>query len=191
MSRLTLRGRVTLAAVAVLAVSLAGLSLLFNVLLSHRLDADASAVLRNRADALIATLDLSGGRLRATEHPSDGALDRDIWLLRGGRVIERPPTAPIAERRSVNRLAAEVSRTTERTIPGDIRLRAVPIRGPAGDRLGTAVVRVSLVPYHHTRRIALVGTGILTLGLLVAAAIAVRWAVRSALRPVAEMTTRA
>lgn len=191
MSRLTLRGRVTLAATSVLAGALIGLSLLFNVLLWHRLDADVSSVLRDRSEALLATLDLSGGGLRATEAPSDVALDRDIWLLRRGQVIERPPAAPTVERLRVERLAAEASKTTERTIPGDIRLRAVPVRGPDGDRRGTAVVRLSLVPYQHTRHIALVGSALLTLGLLVAAAIAVRWAVRSALRPVAAMTARA
>jgi signal transduction histidine kinase len=191
MSRLTLRGRVTVAAVAVLAVALGALAVLFNVLLAQRLDADASAVLRSRTDAQLATLDLSGGGLRPDERPSDAALDRDTWLFRGSRLVESPPSAPVAERRRVARLAAQASAPTERTIPGKIRLRAVPVRGPGRVRRGTVVAGVSLVPYEHTRRIALVGTAILSFALLVAAAIAVRWAVRSALRPIAEMTARA
>jgi signal transduction histidine kinase len=191
MSRLTLRGRVTVATVAVLVVALAALSVLFNVLLSERLETDASAVLQDRADAQLATLDLSRRGLRPAERPSDFALDRDAWMLSGGRVVERPPGATRAAERRVVMLAAAASRPMERTVRGDVRLRAVPVRGPHGERHGTVVVAVSLVPYLHTRRIALVGTALLSFGLLLAAAIAVRWAVRSALRPIAEMTARA
>ncbi len=190
MSRLTLRGRVTLAAVAVLAVGLAALSILFNVLLAHRLDADASSVLRSRAAAQLATLDLSHGRLRAVEGPSDALLDRDTWVLAGSRVVEKPAAAPAAQARAVAGLAG-VPRPTERTLGDDIRLRAVPVRDAAGVRRGTVVVGVSLVPYEHTRQIALVGTAILSLLLLLGAAIAVRWSVRSALGRIAEMTARA
>src|SRR4051794_6250906 len=190
MSRLTLRARVTLAAMGVFAVGLIALSGLFNILLASRLNADASAVLRTRAAAQRATLDLSHGGLRTVEGPRDAALDRDAWVIAGGRAIERPPVESPAVARAVSSLAG-VTRVTEKTVPGSIRLRAAPIRGPAGDRRGTLVVGVSLVPYEHTRRIALVGTAILSLLLLAGAAIAVRWAVRSALRPIAEMTARA
>src|SRR4051812_36427650 len=190
MSRLTLRGRVTVAAIAVLAVGLAALSILFNVLLAHSLHGDASAALRDRAAAQRTTLDLSGGRLRTVEGPSDAALDHDAWVFAAGRVIERPAVEPAAVARAVNGLAS-AQHTTEETVPGNVRLRAVPVRGPAGDRRGTLVVGVSLVPYDHTRRIALVGTALLSFLLLVGAAIAVRWSVRSALRPIAEMTSRA
>jgi signal transduction histidine kinase len=86
---------------------------------------------------------------------------------------------------------ANVPSATERDAPGQVRLRAVPVHGPAGKRLGTVVVGVSLVPYEHTRRIALVGTAILSFLLLMGAAVAVRWAVQSALEPIAELTARA
>jgi signal transduction histidine kinase len=190
MTRMTLRGRVMFAAIGVLAVGLIALSGLFNLLLAHSLSSDASATLRDRVAAHRATLDLSGGGLRAVEGPSDAALDRDAWVFAGGRVVERPAVESPGVERSVNSLAS-VDRTTEKTLPGSIRLRAVPIRGPAGDRRGTLIVGVSLIPYEHTRRIALVGTAILSFLLLAGAAIAVRWAVRSALRPIAEMTARA
>ena len=78
MSRLTLRDRVTVTSVLVLALGIGAIGLLFNVLLAHRLDADASAVLRSRAAAQRATLDLSRGGLRTVEGPSDEALDRDL-----------------------------------------------------------------------------------------------------------------
>jgi signal transduction histidine kinase len=190
MSRLTLRGRVTLAAVLVLAAGLAGLAVLFNVLLAHSLESDASAVLRNRVAAQVATLDLSHGGVRAVEGPNDAALDRDAWVFAGGRVVEKPAVVSQAATRAATELAA-VARPTDRTLDKSIRLRAVPVRGRDGARRGTVVVAVSLVPYEHTRHIALVGTAILSFLLLVATAIAVRWSVRSALRPIAEMTVRA
>jgi signal transduction histidine kinase len=190
MSRLTLRGRVTLAAIAVLAMGLIALSVLFNVLLAHRLDADASDVLRSRAAAQLATLDLAHGGLRPVEGPNDAALDRDAWVFGAGRLIEQPAVTSAAQAHAVAALAG-VSRPTERTIPGRIRVRAVPVRAPDGERRGTAVVGVSLVPYEHTRNIAFVGTALLSLLLLAGAALAVRWAVRSALQPIAEMTARA
>jgi signal transduction histidine kinase len=190
MSRLTLRGRVTLAAVLVLAAGLAGLAVLFNVLLANSLDSDASAVLRNRAAAQVATIDLSHGGVRAGEGPNDAALDRDAWVFADGRVVEKPAVASAAATRAAGDLAA-VTRPTDRTLDQNIRLRAVPVRGRDGARRGTVVVAVSLVPYEHIRHIALVGTAILSFLLLVATAIAVRWSVRSALRPIAEMTARA
>src|SRR4051794_28643456 len=189
MSGLSLRDRVTLATVLIVAAGLVVLSVVFNVLLSSRLNADASNVLRSRAAAQLATLDLSHGGVRAVEGPGDTALDRDTWVLAGGRVIERPPLAPRAVTREVVRLAA-AGRTADATV-GTTRLRAAPIRGPAGERRGAVVVGVSLVPYDHTRQIVLVSTAILSVLLLAGTAIAVRLAVRSALRPVAEMTAHA
>lgn len=189
MSRLTLRGRVTVASVLVLALGIAALGVLFNVLLAHRLHADESAVLRSRAAAERATLDFSGGGLRTIEAPRDEALDRSAWIIAGGRVIEQPAVASAAETRAVSELA-NVARASERTV-GSVRLRAVPVRAPAGDRRGTVVVGVSTIPYEHTREIALVGTAILGLLLLLGTALAVRLALRSALNPIAEMTQRA
>jgi signal transduction histidine kinase len=189
MSRLTLRGRVTVASVLVLALGIGALGVLFNVLLTHRLQADESAVLRSRTAAQRATLDFSGGGLRAIEPAQDQALDRDAWILRDGRVIEQPVAATAAESRAVSELA-NVPHPVERTV-GDVRLRAVPVRAPGGDRRGTIVVGVSTVPYEHTREIALVGTAILGLLLLLGTAVAVRWALRSALNPIADMTARA
>ena len=190
MSRLTLRGRVTLAAVLVLAASLAGLAVLFNVLLANSLDSDASAVLRNRAAAQIATLDLSHGGVRAVEGPNDAALDRDAWVFADGRVVEEPAAASPESARAAAGLAT-VTRTTDRTVANSVRLRAVPIRARDRAQRGTVVVGVSLVPYEHTKHIALVGTAILSVLLLAGTAIAVRWAVRSALNPIADMTARA
>ena len=188
MSRLTLRGRVTLAALGVLAVALAGLSFGFNALLAHRLDGDASSLLRERAAAQVATLDLSHGDVRVEEKTNDAALDHASWVYAGPRVVERPPGAASALEGAVADMA-RAGRRAERSA-GTTRLLSVPI-GASGRRLGSVVVGVSLVPYEHTRHIALVASIVLSLVLLAAALVAVRLSVRSALRPVAEMTARA
>ena len=188
MSRLTLRGRVTLAAVGVLAVAFLAIGLAFNVLLASRLHADASNILRGRATAQIATLDLSGGHVRVEEAANDAALDRDAWVYSGNRLIEGPTATPPGLQSDVSRLVS-TGRPGEETV-GTTRLRAVPVSA-RGRRVGSVVVAVSLVPYQHTRRIALVGTAILSALFLLAALVAVRLALRAALRPVAEMTERA
>src|SRR3954470_22293217 len=103
MSRLTLRGRVTLAAMGVLAVAFIAIGLAFNVLLANRLRTDASSILRGRAAAQIATLDLSGDRLRVEEQPNDAALDRDAWVYSGPGLLEAPAATPPALQRDVTR----------------------------------------------------------------------------------------
>jgi signal transduction histidine kinase len=79
----------------------------------------------------------------------------------------------------------------ERTV-GDSRLYAMPAYATGGRRqVATVVVGVSLAPYRHTERIALVGTLALDVFLLGASAFAVRRAISGALRPVGEMTRKA
>jgi signal transduction histidine kinase len=100
--------------------------------------------------------------------------------------IETPPGAWPVVQEAVDGLV-DLQRRTQRTV-GNVRLLAVPIRHPA---VGTIVVGISLTPYQHTERISLVGSIVLSLFLLLAATLAVRWSVASALRPVAAMTRRA
>jgi signal transduction histidine kinase len=190
MLRWSLRTRVAVASIGVLAVGLLVLSAGFNVLLRSRLHADTSSTLRTRADAEQATLVVAGGRLRVRESPNDSALDRQAWVFVGQRMIENPATATAPVTRAVAALAG-VARPTERTVPDRARLLAVPVRGAHGRRIGTVVVAVSLVPYEHTEQIALIGSVVLCAFLLIAGSLAVRWSIGSALRPVAEMTRRA
>jgi two-component system OmpR family sensor kinase len=181
----SLRGRVTLGTVAVLGVGLAILSIALNLLLADRLSADASAVLANRAEAQIATLDSVGGNLRVREAPNDAALDEHAWIFDSkGRAIERSPARGQLARDV--RALAHVVRPTERAAAGNVRLLARPV-----DRAGVVVVGVSLDPYRHTERIAALGTLVLDVFVLLAGALVARRAVGLALRPVADMTARA
>lgn len=190
MKRLGLRGRVTLAAVAALAAALLLASLGFNLLLTDRLDADASTVLSERVDAELDTLDTTGGRIRAVEATGPAAVDAQTWVFTPTRTLEAPKAGAEAQRAA--RALAGVRAPAERKVGERLELRAEPIYGPDGRRqLGVVVVGISLLPYEHTERIARIATVVLDLLILLAMALAVRFAVGAALRPVAEMTERA
>jgi signal transduction histidine kinase len=145
-------------------------------------------VLRERVSAHLATLHISGGQIRLSEAPGDAALDAQSWIFANGRVVERAP-APADVQRAVSALAA-VRQPTERTIGTRLRLRAEPAYD-RGRQVGTVVVGLSLEPYRHTERIALIGTLALSVFVLLAGLIAVRRAIDAALRPVGDMTRRA
>ena len=182
---MSLRNRVTIGTVAVLGGGLAILSIALNLLLVNRLSADASAVLANRAEAQIATLDAGGGTLRVRESPNDAALDEHAWIFdTGGRAIERSPAA--GRLAAAVEALARVDRPTVRDPTEHMRLLARPI-----GRSGVVVVGVSMDPYRHTERLAAVGTLVLDLFVIVAGALVARRAVGLALRPVADMTARA
>jgi signal transduction histidine kinase len=181
---------VTLASLVALGIGLVALGLATNLLLRHALTGDASSVLRDRAAAQLTTLRESSRGVRVSE-ANDAALDRQSWVFAAGRAVERP-AAPPGLMRAAARLA-RVARPTERSVGEEVRLRAVPAYGTKGGRhrFATVVVGVSLLPYRHAERVALYGTAVLGLFVLLTATIATRRAVGAALKPVAEMTDRA
>jgi two-component system OmpR family sensor kinase len=190
MSRLDLRGRVTLATALVLALGLAVLTLGVYLLLSHQLDQDVSARLRERADAQRALVTVEQGRVIVRDAAGDGALDEQAWVFADGHIVRRPP-ASAAVQRAADALA-HVDGVTERSLGEQLRFRAEPAYAPGGRRrIGTVVVGASLVPYEHTERIALFGALALDAFVLAAGVLLARRAVGRALQPVAEMTRRA
>jgi two-component system OmpR family sensor kinase len=189
MSRLGLRGRVTLATALVLALGLALLTLGINLLLSRQLDKDLSSVLRERADVQLAAITLQRGHLVAREAPNDEALDGQAWIYQGTRNVRRPPArSPV--QRAADGLAGH--RPDTEVSAGDVRLRAESIfADDRARRIGTVVVGASVVPYEHTENLALLATILLDCFLLAAGVLLARRAVGKALQPVAEMTHRA
>src|SRR4051794_21018847 len=169
MKRLSLRARVVLASVVALAVGLGVLSVAINALLRNRLDHDESGVLQARTEAQRATLDLRGGRVAVRESPPDDLLDRQEWVFSGARPVERAAAPPDVQR-AVSRLVG-VAGPTFREVGGRVGLHAEPVYDPGSHhRIGTVVVGLSLAPYLHTQRIALLGTLALDLFVLVAGA---------------------
>jgi two-component system OmpR family sensor kinase len=190
MSRLGLRGRVTLLTALVLAVGLALLTLGVNLLLSHELDKDLSSVLRERADVQLAATTVKLGRLAVRDVPDDEALDEQAWVYQGVHNVHRSAARP-AVQQAADKLAASPS-ATEVSVDDAVRLRAEPIFSDGHvRRVGAIVVGASLVPYEHTENLALAATILLDCFLLAAGVLLVRRAVGKALGPVAEMTLRA
>jgi two-component system OmpR family sensor kinase len=190
MSRLGLRGHVTLATALVLAVGLAVLTLGVNLLLSHELDSDLSSVLHERADVQLASTTVQGDRLVVHDAPDDEALDEQAWIYQGTRNVHRSPGRTEVQR-AADELAASRS-PTEVSIDDVVRLRSEPIFADNGrQRVGTVVVGVSVVPYAHTEHLALAATILFDCFLLTAGVLLVRRAVGKALQPVSEMTVRA
>jgi signal transduction histidine kinase len=185
---LLVRDRITLASAGILAVGLALISVATNLLLSHQLALDAESILKERTRSQLATLVRREDRLQL-RRLDDTSLDRQSWAYSNGAAIERPQ-APSDVQSAADALSG-VRVTTERALDGSSQLRATPIFGTDGRRIGTVVVATSLEPYEHSERIARVATIVLSFVVLLLGALVVRRAVGTALRPVGVMAARA
>jgi signal transduction histidine kinase len=191
MTRLALRARVVIASVLVLAFGVTAIGVAINVLLTNSLSADADSVLRARADAQQATIDLVQGRVVVREGTLDETLDREAWVFTDAAKIVARPHASAALQRAASALA-RVSSPVTRNVPGEVRLLAEPAYAAGGSpRIGTVVVGVSLAPYERTEEIARTGTLVLGLFVVLAGGLMAWRAVGSALRPVAAMARQA
>lgn len=183
-----LRQQLLLAACGAVLAALLAVSTLFYFVLQHRLDRDARDALHTRAQAALTAITFSHGRLALTESPHDELLDQRIWVFQGNRAVDRP-FAPAG----VQAAAAELARGSvprQRDVDPDTRLRAEPVV-EQGRQVGTVISAVSLEPYEHTARLALIAVVILDAVILVVFFYFARMLVRNALRPVAWMTEQA
>lgn len=186
--RLGLRGRLTAIVLIAAVVTLAALVASFNLALRASLDHDADQVLAGRAAAAIDAVKVGGGRIQSIEAPDQGAVDAQTWVFAGHRTLERPP-APAAVQHAASGLAGGARRYLDEP-SSDTRLYAIPVVD-GGSRAGTAVVGLALEPYEHTASRALLASIIFAAFVLMLIALAVRWVIRRALRPVARMTDEA
>ena len=160
----------------------------FNIVLRAGLRSDADDLLRARASAALASVDVKGGNVRVREVPGDSALDGLVWVFADGKAIERPraPAAALAG-------ATAAARTPHRfrDVPSlDLRFVALPV-ARHGRTVATVATGASLAPYEQTARRALVAS--IVLGTLVMAAMLamLRATIAAALRPVDRMTAEA
>ncbi|MEU9319011.1 ATP-binding protein [Streptomyces sp. NPDC048295] len=193
----TLRGRLALMALATGALWIGVLTTVFNLALDQRLHGQADDVLRTRAEAVAATVDVRpDGRLVVREPAEDRALDAGVWIFQGGRVIEKPPTAPAGLEARAARLAGRREAFGDTGSPGAWRLYAFPLDTPARQghppaQAGTVVSSVSLDPYRSTADTALIGSITLAVLLLATIYLLTRLVVRRALSPVTAMSEQA
>ncbi|MEV6146672.1 ATP-binding protein [Streptomyces sp. NPDC051992] len=193
----TLRGRLALMALATGALWIGVLTTVFNLALNQRLHGQADDVLRTRAEAVAATVDVRpDGRLVVREPAEDQALDTGVWIFQGTTVVEKPPTSPPGPAAQAARLAGRPETFADAGGPGSWRLYAYPLDAPARQghppvRVGTVVSSVSLNPYRSTAGTALVGSIALAVLLLATVWLLTRLVVRRALRPVTAMSEQA
>jgi signal transduction histidine kinase len=183
------RTRLLLVVVGALAIALGVATIGFNVLLAHAASRDANTLLRARASSELALLRVEGKTITVTETKSDPLGDSRVWIFRGVTPVVQPRAKPETTL-AARSLAGGPVHFMNVPDDSDERLYAVPIIHD-GVRAGTLVTGISLAPYHHTQRTALVGSLTLFLVLLSITGIAAWWLLRSALRPVAQMTEQA
>jgi two-component system OmpR family sensor kinase len=178
-----IRSRLLIVVVLAVALALTLMTLGFNVLLARSLSRDADALLRSRAATEAASVDVVKDRVVTPDQPDTGGLESQAWVFRSGRALERPNVSAELDRAA--QAAAATPGVSVEVASLDTRLYAMA----ASDDPATVVVAgVSLAPYEHTQQIALVGSLILALALLLVVTLVARWMLRAALRPVASMT---
>jgi signal transduction histidine kinase len=190
-SRPSLRNRLAWSATLVVALWVIVLTVGANLLLTGVLGRQADGVLRVRAEATAATLQAGpAGGVVVNDSRSDQALDAGTWIFAAdGTRIERPAGSNTALDRAAAALA-HGGGTLETDFPDPVRLFALPV-GEGGHRFASVVTSTSLAPYLQVRRLALVGSAALALGLLVVVHLVLRANVARALRPVQEMSGQA
>lgn len=188
MNRAGIRRRLFVVVVATVCVVVAALALGFNLVLARTLNGDSRDLARARASAQLALLTTEHGRLTVREAPDAATADSYIWVFSGGAVLERPHSTAIVYR-AARALAVGDARYAD--VPGGgIRLYAAPVVS-GGRRVGTVVAGVSLAPYAETQRLALISSLVFGALVLLVVALAVRWLLAAALRPVVRMTRQA
>lgn len=186
-----LRQQVVGTTAALTLIAMAALTVLVQSVLASTVEGDVRGLLRDRADAVAATLTLEHGTVVAQETPTE-SLDRSTWVYdTSGRLIEGATTDG-ALGRAVRELSTSRQKRTA-SIDDEFRVLAVPVRLPdeAGEVAAVVVVAVSLAPYDRTEHYALLIT--LALGLIVVLGSAgiSAWSLHRALKPVSAMAARA
>jgi signal transduction histidine kinase len=191
LARRSLRTRLTLLVCGVATVVIAALTVGFNVVLRSSLHDDADQVARERAQSALETVAVRpGGRLKLIEAPPAQDAGGGVWVYdEGGRSLERPE-APAGVQALADSLAGRDEAFAE-SKPADLRLYAQAVRDQQGREAGTVVSAVSLEPYEHTVKRALLASVAFAVLMLVAIAVATRFLLARALDPVAEMTRSA
>nr|WP_170127778.1 HAMP domain-containing sensor histidine kinase [Streptomyces eurocidicus] len=192
----SLRGRLSLVAVATASLVMVALILAFNAVVRDHLARQADDELRTRAATVATTVDTGSGPVRVRETADDALLDTNVWIYAGTRLLEHPASAPDDSglTGTAARLAVHGSGRCA-TFEGDgpVRLCGRPV----GDVLPGAVPRAVVVtaldlsPYRASADTMLIASLALGTAVLACAYVLTRLAVGHALHPVYVMTDQA
>jgi signal transduction histidine kinase len=170
------------------ALGLTAATIGFNLFLRNSANGTQTSTLRQRAREERELITIVDGVPKVNERTSDAFGDARIWIFAGPRPIQVPRAHPLTLR-AASALATGPSRFT--TVSNtDERLYSLPILDQ-GRRVGTIVTGISLAAYEETRREALMASLAFALAVLAISVGAAAWLLRSALRPVSEMTQQA
>ncbi|WP_172381096.1 HAMP domain-containing sensor histidine kinase [Streptomyces sp. MNP-20] len=188
----TLRGHLSLLALATAALLMIVLTLAFNAIARQHLRHQADGELRSRAAAVAATVDATGPTVHVLETPHDEALDANVWIYAGDRLLERPSSAA-ASGPLTTTAAHLVQRGDHGCVTararGPVRLCALAVR-PARSA-ATIVTALDLTPYRSSADALLLGSLVLDAVMLTVTYALTRLSVGRALRPVRTMTEQA
>jgi signal transduction histidine kinase len=185
---MSLRTRLLGVSLLTLAIGVGALLVIGNVLLRTGVHDQAQSVLRARAEAQLAALNVTPASVGVRNAPNDQSLDERSWVLDGDRVVERPRgVSPNLDRAAI--ALGRQRRTASLDGPGDIRLHTVPVLAPGSQRaIGSVVVGYSMEQLEDVQHEVFLGSLVFFALVMLAGALAIRRALDGALRPVARMT---
>jgi two-component system, OmpR family, sensor kinase len=180
------RSRLLAIVLVALALSLAAATVIFNILFARTTDRDANALLRTRAASELSFVSEQNHRLRflPNRNVDDDSL---VWLFDGNTLVSGPPGPG---RRAAQALVRDPTHRFSDLDRLDLRLYAAPV-SLGGSNRGTLVTAISTAPYETTLKLALISSAAFALIVLLVVGTIVYFLLRSALRPVARMTTQA
>lgn len=168
------------------------------LLLGAALEGEADGLLRARAQAVAATVSVDArGLVDVAEGRDDSALDVGTWIYGpDGELVESPPGSsdPLdarASRLAAQAVAAGGEVVADAGLVAPTRLLALPVAARPGAATPVVVTSTSLAPYQQLRDLALVGSAVAALVLVVVVHLVLRVTVTRALRPVQDMTAQA
>jgi signal transduction histidine kinase len=171
----SLRARILLVVLAGIAVALTLAVAVTLIILGRTLDREASRVARDRAEVGRELVRATPSGLRVVGR-SAAATPSGIWVFEDERLVSAPLTASPEAAAAAATLAGIGAGGVEIDDPA-LRLEAVPIVID-GQRLGTVVGAVSLVPFRRAERITaialIVGSVLIVVGLAAIIAVALR-----------------
>lgn len=187
-SRPTLAGHVAVLGTGAAAFWVVAVTVLFNTLVAARLGSEVDALVEARAQAAAATVRVTSGGDLTVLPGEDDALDVNVWIYQGDRLVEGVPGGLPGDLLPVLLDRREV--LLDRDLPASTRYAAVPVP-EEGQQVGTVVAAAPLLPYPDARRDILAASSALAALTLAGTYLVLRVAVQRAIAPVARMTEQA